>query len=267
MNNESKNDKTNTRTKRSNNNNRGCSESEDISSERRIQQRKSGTRNNSGCEEEKGSGGSGGSSRIGSGQNVRKKNNKSNTSIKSRIGLRLEDIRKALSNQQLRDLLINRFDLNKKIEISYNIEKKSFSEDFLRTNIKEKKYKVKTTLYPSKEYGKYYEDWKQNKQKCDERVVFGCYVVLYRKLFCEEDPEYVNKSCKQTLFIIKKMAYELTNGDFIEIVEYLETLLPLWEQRLVKNASFPNFRPSTKTLFTSRKFWAQRYTMIRNWQQ
>jgi hypothetical protein len=131
-----------------------------------------------------------------------------------------------------------------------------------RKKISGKKTKKKP---PSIQFGKFYSKYLAQECEADAQVVLGCYFDLYRGLFGEEDPEWAGKSCVKPLYNINQMTHSVCDGEYEQLVEFLETIMPLWAKELKKDLDFPSTRPSVDTLFVRRKIWAQRFNLYRRW--
>lgn len=145
-----------------------------------------------------------------------------------------------------------------------------FAEDCFLSIEKPKKKRKKLRYAPQKSHiellkDKYLAYISEKETNPDDHIVFGCYLYLYAQEFGEDDPEWVVVKPFTGLFKIKKMANDLTDGNYVPIIEYLETLIPLWANRLRNGESFPNMRPTFDTLLTRRKIWAQRHMLSNRW--
>ena len=185
----------------------------------------------------------------------------------STIRVTMDEIHSALDDEQRRNLSSGKFDPDESVKIVIVRKQPSFTEDAIRQPMRRRrKPQVKSPpRSPSQQYGPAWIRWKDERGEADAKVVLGCYFSLYAYEFQEEDPEWVGKSCVKPLYNINQMAHAVCGGDFSQLVEFLETLIPLWAYQMRKGASFPSFRPSVDSLFVRRKIWAQRFNYYRQW--
>jgi len=194
--------------------------------------------------------------------------NRSGDSTYRRARVRAEYLRLSFTDDDLRRLLNNDFQPYETFNIIIGVE---VGEDRI---IKKKrrrlgpvvKKKIKLRTYDL--YVPQYQSWKQRSDTtCTSSVVFGCYLLMYKQAFDEEDPEWAgvkNGAAKVPLTYIINMIHEL-NIDSAEVVEFVEEILPLWAKAMSKGGNFPTTRPTYKTFFQNRRVWAQRFAYFKQW--
>ena len=163
----------------------------------------------------------------------------------------------------------NNYNPNESVEMFIRRRISKFEEDVVRVPVKRKRKprNQNKTKTPSEIYGPHYDRYliSDRSKKADAQIVLGCYFHLYKILFEEEDPEWVGQSCVKIIRNINHMSHAVCEGDFSKLIEFLETLLPLWAKRLREGENFPNTRPSIDALFVRRKIWAQRFAFYHQW--
>ena len=167
-------------------------------------------------------------------------------------------------------MLDGSFNPNESVTILTRRRISKFAEDIRRRPVaRKRRVSVKRPPKPpSEKFGPAYRKWQGNTKgdiEPDAHVVLGCYFVHYKELFDEEDPEWAGNPCVKPLYNINQMAHAVCGGEFRQLVEFIEELLPLWANQLRKGMSFPNARPTTDGLFVRRKIWAQRFGLYRQW--
>ena len=171
----------------------------------------------------------------------------------------------------LKSLLDGSFNPQEIVAIHYNLSGLSkLVEDSYRGPIQRKrgtKRVKKPPAPPSEKFGKLYNRFTKGELALDASIVFGRYLLLYKELYGEEDPEFVGKSTASAIYAINEMATLLTDGDFTKILEFIDKLMPLWAKRLRAGADFPNGRPTFKTFFVKRGIWTQRFSLVRRWKK
>lgn len=172
-----------------------------------------------------------------------------------------------MSDEQLEALFSDSYNPNEPVTIVVRKRVSRFSEDLYKMP---RRRRSRTTTKapkspPSEQYGSYYEKWKQGEKEADAQAVLGCYFVFYRTAFDEEDPEWAGQSCVKPLYNINQMAHAVCDGDYTKLIEFLETIIPMWATQLRKGVDFPSTRPTVDALFVRRKIWAQRFNLYRRW--
>ena len=214
-------------------------------------------------------------SRSKSRKTIIKKDEESNRKIKlGKIDITLGDLRESLSDKTFKLLLNNKHNPNEIVTIKYemtNISKLAEDSFFLsnKNNKRRRINKVKQKLKPPSEmFGNIYKRYLNNEIELSATIILSRYFILYKKLFGEEDPEFVGKSVKNTkryISYINEMTSLLAENNYEKILEYINLIMPLWAKQLKIESSFPNRRPTFKTFFINRKIWSQRYLLVRQW--
>jgi len=185
-----------------------------------------------------------------------------------KLEITLRELRDSLVDEKLESLLDGSFNPHEMVTIKYTISGLSkLAEDSLRGPITRKRNPriKKPPLPPSKKYGDMYNRFTRGELALDAGVVLGRYLLLYKKLYGEEDPEFVGTSTSHALHAINEMATLLTDGNFDQILGFIDKLMPMWAQQLRNGADFPTARPTFNTFFVKRKIWSQRYSLVRRW--
>lgn len=183
----------------------------------------------------------------------------------------LDAIRQALNDAQLEALLKKTYNPQEKVVLVITDRATSkFAEDcFIATHkptVKVRKAKSKIT--PSQEHLLMYADWNtsRDKTKCTAQIVFGAYLTKYKEAFKEVDPQWAgNVNIRGILISINTMAKDVAESDFYRLVEFVETIIPLWAKAMRMNQPFPNGRPTADTFFVKRGMWAQRFSLYKKW--
>lgn len=182
----------------------------------------------------------------------------------------LDALRHALTDAQLEALLHRTYNPQEKVVVTVTDRATSkFAEDCFINQIpikKARKSRRKTT--PAQDHLEIYEEWNtsRNKEDCNASIVFGAYLSKYRDAFKEVDPQWAgNINIRSPIFNINKMVHDVAGGNFYKLVEFVETLIPLWAKAMSLNLDFPNVRPTFDTFFVRRGMWAQRFTTYKKW--
>jgi len=133
---------------------------------------------------------------------------------------------------------------------------------------KSKVRKARATTTPSQDHLAIYASWNEtrDKSKCTASVVFGAYLAKYKEAFKEVDPQWAgNVNIRGILIHINTMAKDVAESDFYKLVEFVETIIPLWAKALRAGSTFPTGRPTAETFFVKRGMWAQRFSLYRQW--
>jgi hypothetical protein len=186
------------------------------------------------------------------------------------IKIKLGDLKRSLSKDVLLDLLKDEHDPDEIITIRYfkiiTKKKDSIYEERFTPTITPRKTVVAVNKSTEEIYEILYNKYLDGKIKADSKVVLGCYLVNYRKFFNEGEPDISSKKSVRTeLFYISKFAKDVSEKNYDIIVQYIESLLPLWAKRLTEEQSFPNTRPNFRALFVKKHFWANRKVYYRQW--
>lgn len=245
------------------------SESGSLSSKRSVQFRDSELGSDDRAKRRRGRGiRDGVSSSLRSRQSEQGDNQTSSSScseVERRTILTLQEIYDALTREQIEDLYNNQFDPKASVEITKSARVSRFAEDCLIRIPKKRGGKAikRKAKPPSVQFSKNYAN--REELGIDAKAVLGCYFVLYKRYYGEEDPEWVGKSYNSAISAIDDMAKSLCNGDYYEVLRFVEVLMPMWAKRLRDGENFPTSRPSFDTLFVRRKIWAQRFSLYKRW--
>lgn len=188
------------------------------------------------------------------------------------IKISFDSLRKALTDEDIQELLHNTYKPGRVVAIKQMIKSSSFAEDFYLEPTVKKVKRIKGTMpkkaiNPSDRYDANVKSFNQGAEPTAETVL-GFYFTLYKRYFHEEDPDWAGTSTVKAINIVKKLADELTDGDFRKILNYTRKIFPLWVRRLKLNSDFPNNRPTVNTIFGgSRYFWANRNLLYKRWQE
>lgn len=183
----------------------------------------------------------------------------------------LHDIRCALSDQILKDLLSDKYDRTHVVRITKQLVPTTFAEDELFTRIKpvkQRKRRQPTQVTPSAAFDQAYKTYKEGLNAGSAEAVLAVYFKLYLKLFGEEDPAWNGTDMQSALSIVKTFAMSITAGDYSIMIKFLKRILPLWKNQLVSGKPFPNTRPTLEQLFAGKRhFWSNRKIFYTKWQQ
>ena len=190
------------------------------------------------------------------------------------IRISLQDLRDSLSDKELKLLLSNEFDKDKKVIIKQTIKiRNEAPEDKLLPINKNKVIKIKATptkrIKPSESFDAHIKNYEKGIVSANAKIVLGYYFKGYKKLFGEEDPYWSGrKDFTHALILVNKLAEDTTNNDYKSIIDFVRRILPLWHRRLVNNESFPENRPTLQHLLAGKRYyWANRKLLYRQWQK
>jgi len=181
-------------------------------------------------------------------------------------------LREALTDDDLHELLHRTFTPGRAVSIKQTIKSSTFAEDFYLEptvkKIKRVKGEVpKKAIKPSERYERHVSSFRQGAEPTAETVL-GFYFDMYKRYFHEEDPDWAGSSTVRAVNIVKKLADELTDGNYRPILNYVRKLFPLWVIRLKQHHDFPNNRPTINSMFGgNRYFWANRNLLYKRWQE
>lgn len=183
----------------------------------------------------------------------------------------LHEIRCALSDQTLKDLLSDKYDRTHVVHINKQLIPTTFAEDELFTRIKpvkQRKRRQPTQVTPSATFDRALKTYKEGLNAGSAEAVLAVYFKLYLKLFGEEDPAWNGVDMQSALSIVKTFAVTVTAGDYSVMIKFLKRILPLWKNQLVTGQCFPNTRPTLEQLFAGKRhFWSNRKIYYGKWQQ
>jgi len=203
------------------------------------------------------------------GKNRKEDSNGTEATRLGKFNITLGELHTSLDVEVLEALLKGDFNPHEIVTIEYNVTGLSkLAEDSIRGPVKRRRPRKRTSkppLPPSEKFGKLYNRFTKGELAIDARVVFGRYLLLYKELFGEEDPEFVGTNTASAIHHINEMATLLTSGDFTKILEFIDKIMPLWAKRLRDGEKFPSGRPTFNTFFKKRTIWSQRYSLFRQW--
>jgi hypothetical protein len=173
-----------------------------------------------------------------------------------------------MTDEQLQGLLDDSFNPNEPVTILVRCRVSKFAEDIRRRRPAARKRRVsvkRPPKPPSEKFGPAFKKFVDKEAEADAQAVLGCYFHYYKELFEEEDPEWAGNRCVKPLYNINQMGHAVCGGDFSQLIDFIEELLPLWAIQLRKGLDFPSTRPTIDALFVRRKIWAQRFSLYRRW--
>lgn len=192
------------------------------------------------------------------------------------IKIRLSQLREALTNEDLHNLLSNTYIESKSVIINLDPTLVRHAEDSYlpvatptttKKIVKRKGNKPKKAIPPSQRYQNEITAWQTSGQGSAE-VVLGIYFSLYKRHFHEEDPEWVGISSHRAITTIEQFATEVTEGNYRPVTNYVRKIFPLWVGQLKRGENFPENRPTIKALFCgTRYFWSNRNLLYKRWQE
>jgi hypothetical protein len=194
----------------------------------------------------------------------------SSPTVRQRRVVTLHNIHEALSNDQLKALLKNNYEATELIEVEVEDISVELDEDAVLKKIKRKTPRKRKVIKKSNYeiYPEKYLRWKKEPNlRCNADVVYGAYLEIYRVNFGEKDPEQIDFSFKKALLHINDMCHKLADGEYEQLITFIEQLIPLWAKRMRQGKDFPNMRPSFKTFFIKRNMWSQRFSIYKQWTQ
>lgn len=243
----------------------------EFSSRRKVQQSWSnyGNENSSGEKSRRRNQSVGSKGSQGTYQGTKEERAKSDGMLGRKRTVTLENIRKALSKEQLQKLLKNNYNPSEIVEVEVEDVCNELDEDVVLNQIKRKRKRTRRVATKKPNYDifpKKYLNWKKEPNlTCNADVVYGAYLELYRVNFGEKDPEHVDYSHKKALLHINNMCHKLADGEYEQLIDFIEKFIPLWAMRMRKGESFPTARPKFDTFFVKRGMWSQRFSTYNQW--
>lgn len=183
-----------------------------------------------------------------------------------------DSLREALSDEDLRELLHRTFQPGRSVSVKQTIKSSTFAEDFYLEPTVKKVKRVKGTvpkkaIKPSERYEADTKSFLQGAEPTAETVL-GFFFSMYKRYFHEEDPDWAGTSTVRAVNTVKRLADEVTDGNYQPILNYTRKLFPLWVKRLKQGHEFPNNRPTINSMFGgNRYFWANRKLLYKRWQE